>query len=1158
MRPVLLEISGLNSFRQKQTIDFTSLTKFGIFGIFGPTGSGKSSILDGIIYAIFGKTPRGADLKSIINKDMGEVKVRYIFSINGSISGKYEIQRRSKVSKSGNITSDAKLTKILEDSKEIISDSVTGVSKALDDIIGLNFDEFTKTVVLPQGQFSKFLLSQNKNRKEILESIFSLEKYGTKLDEQISNEKKLLEMQSQSSIKLLSKYEDVNEENIKVAKQEMEKLSLQINKLRDKQQQESKKFQEGKILFENLEKLKRQKIEKKELEEKSEEMEELETEIKSLKSIEKISPDLEELKPLKGQINIIEKNINEWKKTLDDENTALSQLKEERQKIEEDKSKIPDLKLNFDKLQRLYKDKIEEEKLNEKIGDIKAKLDEKQKNIAHIEENSKANREKILEIENSTKDKRNIVKILTGDFKKNQRLTNAYNSLKDLNKREENIEVLEKSLNIIDNDIKTLIEDGAKLNEKIKSIDEEIEKISEEEIPEEFRDENYIKLHRIFSQNLIILEKKEETELEIKKISDELKDLENEDELNKKNLEIKNENLKNINLKIENMGLILSIKSIRDSLKDAENCPVCGNKFEEENVPLLSTYDTSAENEKKSIEEEISILKNKYEKTRASLEIKRKIREEKSLSLKDFPQEILKLNLKEYKNEFEDFEKKYKEAKENQNIIEEKKKNIEIEKNKLEIEVRKKREEYSEINGKKKSQEEEKNRLLKEIGKIKGEIESFKKENEVLDIKSSYDEMIENHQKSKKIIETIEREEKTLIELKTAQKSLEEEEKKEREGISSLKGEFSVNEGKLESVKKSIENSSLKDLEKTQIEYKKREIEEKIEEIEKTYEKVKEKFDEKTKIISKLSLDIEKNQGQRLEKKERFEVLKNKIDDFKKLNSYDNIDSIYKKTYKLNLIPSFEKKLEDYRKRLSSVEEKFTELENIVDGKNIDEVQLKILEEDNKNILLSLEENLKKEGELGNKIKKLQEDFEEKIKITKENEETLSQLDTIYKLQSLLKGKKYVQFLAKYNLDYVCKSASKLLLEMSRGSFELVMDSEGEFLIRDYKSGGITRSPQTLSGGEIFLVSMALALALSTKIQLGAKAVLEFFFLDEGFGTLDDETLNSALDTLDRVKNKNLSIGIISHVEKIKNFVPVKLEVSPANMEKGSRVNITL
>ena len=119
------------------------------------------------------------------------------------------------------------------------------------------------------------------------------------------------------------------------------------------------------------------------------------------------------------------------------------------------------------------------------------------------------------------------------------------------------------------------------------------------------------------------------------------------------------------------------------------------------------------------------------------------------------------------------------------------------------------------------------------------------------------------------------------------------------------------------------------------------------------------------------------------------------------------------------------------------------------------------------------------------------------------------------------------------------------------------MDENGKFIIRDYKNGGAIRDASTLSGGETFLASLSLALALSAQIQLKGTAPLELFFLDEGFGTLDDNLLDVVMDSLERIHNDKLKVGIISHVESIKNRVPVKLIISPAECGNGgSKVKI--
>ena len=96
----------------------------------------------------------------------------------------------------------------------------------------------------------------------------------------------------------------------------------------------------------------------------------------------------------------------------------------------------------------------------------------------------------------------------------------------------------------------------------------------------------------------------------------------------------------------------------------------------------------------------------------------------------------------------------------------------------------------------------------------------------------------------------------------------------------------------------------------------------------------------------------------------------------------------------------------------------------------------------------------------------------------------------------------------------------------------------------------------TLSGGETFLVSLSLALALSAEICARSLRPIEFFFLDEGFGTLDEHLVDVVMDSLDRLKNEHFSIGIISHVEELKHRIERKLLVKKATERHGSQIEM--
>ncbi|MDE6181660.1 MAG: hypothetical protein K2F59_00455 [Eubacteriales bacterium] len=148
------------------------------------------------------------------------------------------------------------------------------------------------------------------------------------------------------------------------------------------------------------------------------------------------------------------------------------------------------------------------------------------------------------------------------------------------------------------------------------------------------------------------------------------------------------------------------------------------------------------------------------------------------------------------------------------------------------------------------------------------------------------------------------------------------------------------------------------------------------------------------------------------------------------------------------------------------------------------------------------------------------------------------------------------EYVANSQLKHIVLDASKRLEFMSQNKYSLELINS-EFFIKDHFNGGITRSPRSLSGGEIFMASLSLALALSSKIQLKNKSPLEVFFLDEGFGTLDNNLLDTVINTLEQLQNDNIDVGIISHIEEIKNRVQNKIFVeNGANNTTGATITL--
>lgn len=139
-------------------------------------------------------------------------------------------------------------------------------------------------------------------------------------------------------------------------------------------------------------------------------------------------------------------------------------------------------------------------------------------------------------------------------------------------------------------------------------------------------------------------------------------------------------------------------------------------------------------------------------------------------------------------------------------------------------------------------------------------------------------------------------------------------------------------------------------------------------------------------------------------------------------------------------------------------------------------------------------------------------------------------------------GAKYRRFAQGLTLDHLIHLANQQL-ERLHGRYQLRRRAQGELELEvvDTWQADVARDCRTLSGGESFLVSLALALALSDLVS--HKTSIDSLFLDEGFGTLDGETLEVALDALDALNASGKMIGVISHVEALKERIPVQLKV---------------
>lgn len=995
MRPIRLEIAGLQSFEKKQLIDFEYLSEYGLFGIFGPTGSGKSTVLDAITLALYGdvvrikSSGRQGNINDILNINSSEIYVAFSFEI---ASDRYFIERSFKAKKGERTIGSKKV--LMTKNDDVIADKINDIADEIMKIIGLGMDDFTRSVILPQGKFSEFLKLSGVERRAMLERLFNLESYGRSF---------------------LNKIRDRKNEHLR----EINAIDNQIK---------------GKGLVE------------------IEIFKNLEGDIAEvLKEIELISPEIKQMEEGLAELRVL--------MALEDE---LLTYKKELEKLEEDREDIKNLGTQIERSEEasiVNKKYIqaEEDALNfknkeKKKAELEPKLAYYENKGREADEELRNFEEKKLEIKNKLEENRQAkeelakiseIKLLLGRGLREEQL----------------LEAREKSLVQLETELVDKNKEVQSMEESLKKLKEEKEQLGEVDEKKLFEKEK--ELYKIGSAEIKELEEKlfkiagkvEAEEKLIKKLEAELPLLEEKQNKHRKNLALE----------------------LASTLKEGEACMVCGS-LHHPNIAHGSL-----------LEEDFSEVYDRL------IEIKSRLRGS---------------DLSEKKEEFK--------------LIEQK------------------------LGGRSYAEALEKEK------KIKAELNEIRESNkELLAIKEKYEELIKGAEVKK---DRAAREQIALEERKLSWQE-------ERQNI----------ENSLEEIKKSFEKIDSLYISVTIINYEL--VKGQVSQSEEKYvlfEKYGQDFDRLEKEMEKYRAEREMLAQKIKEAEGEIRVLEGELVHMERLkarsmeeferaladSSFARVEELKDALMEENEKMSVVAKIEGYKKAIEKCKNSIEMLEAKIGDRKADRE--------------GYEENLGKVNELKNKMEEnkktlgkmtAEKERMEKIRVEveglmKEREREEKELDKYEDLSSLFEGNKFVEFLALGKIRSIARNAGQRLENISGGRYGLETDRDGNFLIVDNFNGGEMRKSPTLSGGESFLVSLSLALALSSQIQLKGQAQLEFFFLDEGFGTLDSVLLDKVMTSLEKLRShEGLKVGIISHVEELKDRVPRKVEIiPPVSGEKGSLV----
>lgn len=1092
MKILNLKFKNINSLSGENEIDFTNpvFTNDGLFAITGKTGAGKSSILDAISLAFYGKTPRvditGSE-NAVMTRGEKDCYAEIIFEVAGK---KWKSSWKQERARTGTLKPVNRVIADFEDN--IIADQVRSCDLEIVKIIGLSFEQFTKVIMLAQGSFAAFLQADKNDKGQLLEQITGTEIYAViskivfernrtekeKLDK-ILLELEAIKILTEEEIENLTNENAINEkekiqvdeelQKIETAKKwlsDLTNLQTQINGAKEKLPELEEQTKTAKETFEKCEiALKTAKDEQKKQEPIFKKVRELDT---------KISEKNKLLKPILEVISQLEENVKTGSNNLKSQSLELEKSKKslvEKQKWATANKKYEDLVSNFSAIEKedqiLVNSSNEIKKVNSEIAELKKKLELK---ISDVTKASEVFNEKDKNLISKTKEletkKSELFELLGG---------------RELSK----LQVEKENISNFSIQIKSLIE----VENAIFTSQKEIEVIEE------------------------IIKQFEKSKSEISK-----------------GIEVDKKTIENLESKIilldENIKLTQTIQSLdehRHNLKDGEECPLCGaleHPFAKGNVPKIGEK-----------EKELAIIKKQFQDTTKTVQqnetklatlisdngnaLKNKAKEEKSLLDNSTKQ---KETLSEIKNINSNFSHPKGEKK------------IEI----LEEILEKTKEEFKVINS-----------IITKVTISETELSNLRdKEIPMLQEEKQKAEKLKN--------DTI-----------TAQKLAEQNLKTKQESADKLQEKHNVeNETYLEKLKKyAVENiETLKKCLDSWNDNKKQtdDLVKQITTIESNIALSKQDIENLTKLF-----DQKQNDSQNIDtdkqklSKERNEFFENKSveEEENRLNKLlENSEANKAKAEKLKneINTELEKNKaivsEKEKELLKTKEQKITEktneeLQSEFDEKKIrsDDFSQKIGA--NKQTLKSNDDNLKTSGS--------------KLKEKEKQQAVYSKWGKLNELIGSGDGKKYRNFAQALTFEYLVGLSNGQLKKMSdRYLLKRTGDSSNPFELSviDKYQNSEERTAQNLSGGEKFIVSLSLALGLSGMASKNMR--IDTMFIDEGFGTLDSDYLDVALNALSNLQSEGKIIGVISHLAELKERIATHVEVIPSG-NGHSKIQIT-
>lgn len=1217
MKIISVRFKNLNSLVGEWLIDFNhpEYQDEGIFAITGPTGVGKSTLLDAISLGLYGRTPRlntiSANNNEIMSRHTGECMAEVCFQNKKGTYRAYWYQHRANQKSNGSLQ--AAKREITEDlTGQLLANSISQVQNKIIELTGMDFERFTRSMLLAQGSFAAFLQANANDRSALLEQI-----NGTQIYSQISQ--KVFEINKQYKDELSQQETAIAAYNL-LSPEAFEQLLMDETNKQEQQIDVKKAIDSDSKAISWLEQIKK-----------------LETELNEANSAQQeLLLRLEQSEPEKIQLGNATKAMQ-----LDAEyallnNTQTSMLATEK-KIKEYTSQLPALeqqivqaetqtkntKENVETLRKEHTELIEllktvraldtliKERKNafntdndllvqnqEQYQNIKQALTQNQKQLDSVKKALIKNSEEI-----------SVHQHLSGLMSELPLLSNLINSTSkkafEIQNKNKDIEIETNSiasktptLNVELNSLELLNQEKIKIKDDIKQITEGLStllgskelkdfNIEDKELQNSLHALSGIRKDALVYHDIQIAQNKNSKRFNQLQLQQEhCNTQKNQKELELKLLE-KNKTLLEKEYLLKQR--IASLSELRAQLEEGQACALCGSidhPYAKGLVPLVNDNQAQLTEIKKQITTcQDELRKAEIELTRTIQELEILIEniktQEQTLAEKSdhldknlaqyFSHIELTLNEEGLTYLIEEIDEKIKQINTKQQELVEKIKQVE----QLEKAQRHQQLSLSELEGKINTQTLLTRQLSIELEQHKSDLTRLRDEATKLDQEFSVafnqlkadliplgitDLNLSSQQACDSIIQNLKAKLEFWQGLQATQSNLEneitglnatiqaqtEQVNKQAQQLEVLQSNYEVKNAELNlEIEKRISLFATKNTDNE---------EQLSQEQLRTTEEL---FIQQTNYLTQLkqdhqnlTLQIDENKSsfndlhhQNIKLNQLFQNNCNNLG-FKSIEDY--LASCLDNTTRENLSHKLEK-LNHEKVVLESSIQNLTSNISLEKNKNLCQESFETLQlrlEDLKQQLLANENEL---GVIKAQLIHHQQQLknmsvlQEQLELHKTDAKKWSNLNSLI---GSADGKLYRNFVQGITFEILIQFANQQLQKMS-DRYLLIQSLEIplELKVIDSYQANEVRSTQNLSGGETFLISLSLALGLS---KMASDTVsVDTLFLDEGFGTLDEDTLETALNTLSSLQNEGKLIGIISHIAALKDRIHTQIKVSP-------------